>query len=132
MRRTSSIRRAYQRIQNFHLCSYHAGAILNVMAHVNTDTIVIRRAVADDLDALRYLAALDSARALLGVVLVAESGGVVRAAYSVDEQRAIADPFVPTAALVTLLQTRAAPLREARPKRNRGPSALVRALPARP
>jgi uncharacterized protein (DUF849 family) len=102
------------------------------MAHVNTDPIVIRRAVADDLDALRYLAALDSARALLGDVLVAESGGVVRAAYSLDERRAIADPFVPTADLVTLLETRAAPLREARPRRNRGPSSVVRALPARP
>lgn len=102
------------------------------MAHVNTDPIVIRRAVADDLDALRYLAALDSARALLGDVLVAESDGIVLAAYSVDEQRAIADPFVPTADLVSLLETRAAPLREARPKRNRGPSSVVRALPARP
>ena len=102
------------------------------MAHVNTDTVVIRRAVTDDLDALRYLAALDSARALLGDVLVAERDGIVQAAYSVDEQRAIADPFVPTAALVALLETRAAPLREARPKRNRGPSATVRALPARP
>jgi uncharacterized protein (DUF849 family) len=102
------------------------------MVHVNTDTVVIRRATAEDLDALRYLAALDSARALMGDVLVAESDGIVRAAYSVDEQRAIADPFLPTAHLVTLLQTRAAPLREARPKRNRGPSAVVRALPARP
>ena len=102
------------------------------MAHISTDTIVIRRAAADDLDALRRLAALDSARALLGDVLVAESDGTVRAAYSIDEQRVIADPFVPTAALVTLLETRAAPLREARPKRNRGPSAVVRALPARP
>ena len=102
------------------------------MAHISTDTIVIRRAAADDLDALRRLAALDSARALLGDVLVAERDGVVRAAYSLDEGRAIADPFVPTAELVTLLQTRAAPLREARPKRNRGPSAAVRALPARP
>jgi hypothetical protein len=114
------------------LCSYQGGAILNVMAHISTDTIVIRRAAAADLDALRRLAALDSARALLGDVLVAESDGVVRAAYSLDEGRAIADPFVPTAELVTLLQTRAAPLREARPKRNRGPSAVVRALPARP
>ena len=102
------------------------------MAHMNTETVVIRRAATDDLDALRYLAALDSARALLGDVLVAESGGVVRAAYSVDERRAIADPFVHTAGLVTLLETRAAPLREARPKRNRGPSSAVRALPARP
>jgi uncharacterized protein (DUF849 family) len=101
------------------------------MTYMSPDTVVIRHAVTDDLDALRYLAALDSARALLGDVLVAESGGIVRAAYSVDEQRAIADPFLPTAHLVTLLETRAAPLREARPKRNRGPSALVRALPAR-
>jgi uncharacterized protein (DUF849 family) len=102
------------------------------MAHVNTESVVIRHAVADDIDALRYLAALDSARALIGDVLVAESNGIVRAAYSIDEQRAIADPFLPTAGLVTLLETRAAPLREARPKRNRGPSAVVRALPARP
>jgi hypothetical protein len=132
MRRTSSIRTAYQRFQDFHLCSYHARGTLDVMAHMNPETVVIRRAVAEDIDALRRLAALDSARALMGDVLVAESDGTVRAAYSVDEQRAIADPFVPTAQLVTLLQTRAAPLREARPKRNRGPSSVVRALPARP
>ena len=37
----------------------------------------------------------------MGDVLVAESNGTVRAAYSVDEQRAIADPFVPTAGLVS-------------------------------
>jgi uncharacterized protein (DUF849 family) len=102
------------------------------MSTVSTDTLVIRRATADDLAALRYLAALDSARALVGDVLVAESGGVVRAAYSVDEQRAIADPFVPTSDLVALLEARAAPMREARPKRTRGPSAWLRALPARP
>ncbi len=102
------------------------------MSTVSPDTLVIRRATADDLDALRRLAALDSARALLGDVLVAESAGVVRAAYSIGEQRAIADPFVPTADLVALLEARAAPLREARPKRNRGPSAWLRALPARP
>ena len=114
------------------MCSYHARGTLNVMAHMNPETVVIRRAVAEDVDALRRLAALDSARALMGDVLVAESDGTVRAAYSLDEQRAIADPFVPTAQLVMLLQTRAAPLREARPKRNRGPSSVVRALPARP
>ena len=47
---------------------------------MNTDTVVIRRAATDDLDALRYLAALDSARALLGDVLVAERDGSVLAA----------------------------------------------------
>jgi hypothetical protein len=102
------------------------------MSTMSPDTVVIRRAEAGDLDDLRQLAALDSARALLGDVLVAESDGVIRAAYSVNERRAIADPFVPTAHLVTLLEMRATPLREARPKRTRGPSAVVRALPARP
>ena len=62
---------------------------------MNTETVVIRHAAADDMDALRRLAALDSARALMGDVLVAESDGTVLAAYSVDEQRAIADPVRP-------------------------------------
>jgi hypothetical protein len=101
------------------------------MSSMNADTLVIRPAVPADLDALRYLAALDSARALLGDVLVAEADGVIHAAYSVNERRAIADPFVPTAELVELLELRAAPVREARPRRTRGPSALLRALPAR-
>jgi hypothetical protein len=113
------------------LCSYHGGAILDVMSNMSTDTLVIRRAVAADLDDLRRLAALDSARALIGDVLVAESDGVIRAAYSLEQGRAIADPFVPTASLVALLETRASLMVGARPKRNRGPSALVRALPAR-
>jgi hypothetical protein len=102
------------------------------MSTVSTDTLVIRRATADDLNPLRRLAELDSARALLGDVLVADSAGVIRAAYSIDEQRAIADPFVPTSDLISLLAARAEPMREARPKRTRGPSAWLRALPARP
>jgi hypothetical protein len=114
------------------LCSYQAGGILIFMSTVNPKSIVIRRAEPADLDSLRYLAALDSARALLGEVLVAETDGEIHAAYSVDERRAIADPFHPTAELIELLEVRAAPLREARPKRTRGPSALLRALPARP
>jgi hypothetical protein len=113
------------------LFSYHDLAILIVMTQMSPNTLVIRHAEPADLDRLRYLAALDSARALLGDVLVAEADGVISAAYSVDERRAIADPFVPTAALVELLELRAAPLREARPKRSRGPSARLRALPAR-
>ena len=79
------------------------------MAHVNSESVVIRPAVADDLDALRYLAALDSARALMGDVLVAESDGIVRAAYSIDEQRAIADPFVPPPARDAARDARRAP-----------------------
>jgi len=80
-------------------------------------TVVIRIATPADLDDLRRLAALDSARALLGTLLVAESDGEIRAAYSVDEGRAIADPFVPTAGLVELLKARSARLRGERPSR---------------
>jgi hypothetical protein len=112
------------------LFSYHGLGILNVMTKMSPDTLVIRLAEPADLDRLRYLAALDSARALMGDVLVAEADGVISAAYSVDERRAIADPFVHTAELVELLELRAGPL-EARPKRSRGPSARLRALPAR-
>jgi hypothetical protein len=75
-------------------------------------TVVIRVATPADIDDLRRLAALDSARALLGTVLVAQSDGEVRAAYSVEEKRAIADPFLPTAGLVELLKARSALLHD--------------------
>jgi hypothetical protein len=99
--------------------------------HPTESTVVIRQAVTADLDDLRRLAALDSARALLGTVLVAESDGRIRAAYSVDERRAIADPFAPTAALVSLLETRAGLLRAGPAPRPRGVRRL-RAVTARP
>jgi hypothetical protein len=92
-------------------------------------TVVIRVAAPADLDDLRRLAALDSARALLGTLLVAESDGEIRAAYSVDEGRAIADPFVPTAGFVELLKARSALLRGERPARRGG--SRLRLLPAR-
>jgi hypothetical protein len=100
------------------------------MSPMSSDTVVIRRAVSADLDDLRRLAALDSARALLGEVLVAEADGVIHAAYSVDEGRAIADPFRRTADFVALLQTRAALLRGDAAGERRG--LRLRALPARP
>src|SRR3954447_10592900 len=73
-------------------------------------SVVIRLATPDDMEALRRLAALDSARALLGTVLVAQADGAIRAAYSVEERRAVADPFVPSAGLVDLLEARSARL----------------------
>ena len=88
---------------------------------VSDSSVVIRVATTVDLDELRRLAALDSARALLGTVLVAESDGHIRAALSVDEDRAVADPFVPTAAYVELLRTRAALLRGDRAETVRRP-----------
>ena len=69
--------------------------------------IVIRRAHASDTRALWRLAALDSAPAPQAGpdVLVAEVSGRIVAAVSPD--RAVADPFRPTAAVVDLLRMRA-------------------------
>jgi len=69
--------------------------------------IHIRPARPDDELALIRLAALDSAPAPRGQVLVAITDGEIVAALDLDSGRAIADPFRPTADLVELLRTRA-------------------------
>jgi len=69
--------------------------------------VVIRRAVPSDRKALAYLAEIDSKRLLHGDVLLAEVEGEARAALSLDEGTVVADPFRPTAALVSLLAVRA-------------------------
>jgi hypothetical protein len=97
------------------------------------NSISLRIAGPFDRPALDRLAALDSARTLRGPILVAETGGALRAALSLTDDRAVADPFAPTAELVELLRTRAALLRGAPSERSRGPSPLRRlrhALPA--
>jgi hypothetical protein len=81
------------------------------------DTVIIRVAGASDEAALARLAALDAARPLHGGILVAESGGVVLAALSLDDGRAVADPFLPTAGHVALLRTRADLLRHGHSRR---------------
>jgi hypothetical protein len=92
--------------------------VMNIPA--GESTVVIRLATPADVDDLRRLAALDSARALLGTVLVAQSDGEIRAAYSVEQERAIADPFQPTAGLVELLKARTELLRDGAARRTRG------------
>jgi hypothetical protein len=89
-------------------------------------SISLRLAGPADRDALDRLAALDSAAVLPGQVLLAESGGALQAALSLDDDRAVADPFAPTAELVALLRTRAALLRAAPPERSRAPGGLQR------
>jgi hypothetical protein len=78
--------------------------------------ITIRTARHADSDAIARIAALDSARAPHGDVLVAEVGGEVVAAHS--GSGTVADPFRPTADIVELLRVRAAadvaPMRPAR------------------
>ncbi len=122
-----------------HLCSYHAGGTLNVMksmnapAHTTEDRIVIRTATGADAEALRRLAELDSSRALAGRVLVAETDGALRAATSLDDGRVVADPFVLSAGITALLQTRSKVLRGTRSPRSSGTGRrLLRALTARP
>jgi len=72
------------------------------------DALVIRPAYPDDASTLARLAALDSRRPLAGSAIVAERGGRVLAALSLEDDRAIADPFAPTADLVVLLRLHAA------------------------
>jgi hypothetical protein len=77
---------------------------------VADSTLVIRVATRFDDADLGRLAALDSARPLAGPVIVAQSDGRIDAALSLEDGRAIADPFRPTAGLVEVLRARAARL----------------------
>jgi hypothetical protein len=65
--------------------------------------ITIRTSTASDTRALHRLAELDSARPLPGPALIAEHRGHAVAAVSLDGQRSIADPFLPTADVVEML-----------------------------
>lgn len=72
--------------------------------------LVIRLAVQADETKLRRLAHMDSARPLSGQTLLAEQGGSVVAALSLDDGAAIADPFVASADAVAMLRVRATQL----------------------
>jgi hypothetical protein len=68
----------------------------------------IRRAQPEDAGALAALAELDGHRSPLeGVVLVAELGGSLVAARSLEDGAAVADPFSPSAGPAALLRLRA-------------------------
>jgi len=70
------------------------------------DRLVLRRSTADDAAALARLARLDSAPRPQGDMLVAEVDERIVAAVPFTGGRAIADPFRPTADIVTLLEAR--------------------------
>lgn len=70
-------------------------------------SINIRGALPSDRTALNRLAELDSAPAILGPVLLAEVGGRIVAAIGLRSGAKIADPFVPTADLLALLELHA-------------------------
>ena len=71
-----------------------------------TAPITIRRAHPEEPGVLR-IAALDSTRVPAAPLLVAEVDGLVRAALSLEDGKAIADPFHATADLLDLLRAHA-------------------------
>ncbi len=73
--------------------------------HTVDPTVVIRAARGSDGEALENRARMDSQRPLDGDVVVAEVDGVIVAALS--GERAVADPFRPTADVVALLRVHA-------------------------
>jgi hypothetical protein len=89
--------------------------------------LTLRRA-ADGADAaaLARLAALDSSPAPQGTVLLAEVGGDLWAAVSVDDLDVVADPFRPTGELVWLLLERARQVRAADEDARRRPRGVRR------
>jgi hypothetical protein len=79
--------------------------------------VELRPAHAADAAAVRRLAALDDAHELEGPVLLAVVNGEAVAALALDDGRAVANPFVPTAHAVSLLRIRAAHLSAPRRRR---------------
>ena len=77
-------------------------------ATITAPSVLIRAARGSDGDALEHLAALDSAAVPAGSLLVAEADGRVVAAIATSTGEAIADPFLPTADVIALLELRAA------------------------
>lgn len=75
--------------------------------------VAIRRAGPGDVAPLRELAELDSAAPLAGPVLVAVVEGRIWAAIALDDDRVVADPFLPTAPATELLRLRVRQLRAA-------------------
>ena len=75
--------------------------------------VVIRPARDADLPLLRDLAELDSAAQLRGPALLAVVDGAIWAAWGLDDDRVIADPFKPSAAAAGLLALRVKQLRTA-------------------
>jgi hypothetical protein len=71
------------------------------------NSYVIRLATPADAEILGRLAALDSAPPLEGSILVGELHGEAVAALSLTDDRAVADPFRPTAHLLALMRVRA-------------------------
>jgi len=75
------------------------------------NALTIRMATPFDADALNQLAELDSHEPLRGSVMVAEVGGDLWAALSLDDYAIVSDPFRPAGEVAWLLVERARQLR---------------------
>jgi hypothetical protein len=109
-----------------HLCS--ASANLHRVNASDFPAITIRAARAEDDTAIMRLAALDSAPVPRSPLIVAEVEAELRAALSVNDLTAIADPFHRTLELVTLLRHHAERARGPAPTREQR---RVRTVPPR-
>jgi hypothetical protein len=91
-----------------------AGRDISAAVPVQDDPkrFTVRLAEPADDGVLSRLASLDSSRLPAGPLLVGEISGGIQAAVPVMGGRGIANPFVRTAELMTLLELRAAQLRE--------------------
>jgi hypothetical protein len=82
-------------------------------ATLEPETITIRPLGEDDVDAVERLAELDERPVPAGPLLLAEIEGTVEAAVALEGGEAIANPFVSSAEIVSLLELRADQLRAA-------------------
>jgi hypothetical protein len=82
-----------------------------------SDRLYIRPAVPADYPAVWRLAALDSATPPPAPLLVAEADGEVVVAVSLRDGRTIADPFRPTAEVITRMRTLVGPRHDPVPTR---------------
>ena len=99
------------------LAQEHVSDLTRAAAHYNNPlsrstwrsgpAVVLRPARADDERAVGELAELDEAAPLEGPVLLAVINDEAVAAIALDDERVVANPFVPTAHAVSLLKLRA-------------------------
>jgi hypothetical protein len=75
---------------------------------LQAERVIVRSSIPSDETHIRRLAALDSQEAPEGPMMLAEVDGELVAAVPFDGGSQIADPFRPTADLVSLLKLRAA------------------------
>jgi hypothetical protein len=86
---------------------------MNDPEELTMNSLTIRMATPSDTAAVNRLAALDSSPAPQGAVLLAEVGGQLWSAISLDDFELVADPFRPTGELQFLLVERARQIQRA-------------------